>query len=210
MATHNRLASATPVAFSAPAVSAFESSAPFAPQADNKISLLSAEAPLVEPQVSLRDYFPETWLFELGPVEGSAGLRRNLTAPHTITTWSGEAVCISSEVGLGVARPVPLLVNQDFFAELRLPYSVKRGETFPLNVTVFNYVDVALPMTVTVKNQADDLEVSQTIHSLCLNAKDNDVISIPTTALKLGELNVTVEARISNSVADGTDRKSVV
>jgi len=103
-----------------------------------------------------------------------------------------------------VARPVPLLVIQDFFAELRLPYSVKRGETFPLNVTVFNYVDVALPMTVTVKNQAEDLDVSQTSHSLCLNAKDNDVISIPTTALKLGELNVTVEARISNSVADAT------
>ena len=96
------------------------------------------------------------------------------------------------------------LCTQDFFAELRLPYSVKRGETFPLNVTVFNYVDVskrgglslvddtncgyiqvALPMTVTVKNQADDLEVSQTSHSLCLNAKDNDVISIPTTALKV-------------------------
>ena len=130
------------------------------------------------------------------------------------------------QVGLGVAKPVPLLVSQvreggwkerrkkqpwmtqfytqDFFAELRLPYSVKRGETFPLNVTVFNYVDVskrgrlsladdpncgyiqvALPMTVTVKNQAEDLEVSQTSHSLCLNAKDNDVISIPTTALKV-------------------------
>ena len=27
-----------------------------------------------------------------------SSLPRNLTAPHTITTWSGEAVCISSEV----------------------------------------------------------------------------------------------------------------
>ena len=32
---------------------------------------------------------------------------------------------------------------QDFFAELRLPYSVKRGERFPLNVTIFNYIDVS-------------------------------------------------------------------
>ena len=56
------------------ASSAFESAAaPPAPPA-----LLSAEAPLVEPQISLRDYFPETWLFELGPVEGSSGLRRYL------------------------------------------------------------------------------------------------------------------------------------
>ena len=25
----------------------------------------------------------------------------------------------------------------------RLPYSVKRGESFPLNVSVFNYIDVS-------------------------------------------------------------------
>ena len=85
-------------------------------------------------------------------------LDRNLTAPDTITTWNAEAVCVSSEVGknpaevsddpgvqvgLGVAKPAALLVSQDFFAELRLPYSVKRGERFPLNVTVFNYIDVS-------------------------------------------------------------------
>jgi hypothetical protein len=33
------------------------------------------------------------------------------------------------------------LVTQDFFADLLLPYSVKRGEAFPLNVSVFNSVD---------------------------------------------------------------------
>ena len=32
---------------------------------------------------------------------------------------------------------------QEFFADLRLPYSVKRGEAFPLNVTLFNYLDVS-------------------------------------------------------------------
>lgn len=47
------------------------------------------------------------------------------------------------QAGLGVAKPAGLLVSQDFFAELRLPYSVKRGESFPLNVTIFNYIDVS-------------------------------------------------------------------
>ena len=72
---------AAPPRLSAAPIVAFESSAAAPQQAANKISLLSAskpEAPLVEPHVSLRDYFPETWLFELGPVEGSAGLRRYL------------------------------------------------------------------------------------------------------------------------------------
>ena len=47
------------------------------------------------------------------------------------------------QVGVGVAKPAGLLVSQDFFADLRLPYSVKRGERFPLNVTIFNYIDVS-------------------------------------------------------------------
>ena len=163
-------------------------------------------------------------------------LNRNLTAPDTITTWNAEAVCVSSEVekkpaevsddpgvqvGLGVAKPAALLVSQDFFAELRLPYSVKRGERFPLNVTVFNYIDVSrldkdgkpkihvknitfllqaeLPIEVTILNTAGDLDLSQRVHQLCIGANDNEVISVDTEALKLGDVNVTVEATIKNN-----------
>ena len=54
----------------------------------------------------------------------------------------GEAFCLHPEAGLGVAAPDTLLVSQDFFAELSLPYSVKRGEVFPLNITLFNYIEV--------------------------------------------------------------------
>ena len=61
--------------------------------------------------------------------------------------WKKDPAEVSDDpgvqVGLGVAKPAALLVSQDFFAELRLPYSVKRGERFPLNVTVFNYIDVS-------------------------------------------------------------------
>ena len=60
--------------------------------------------------------------------------------------WMNEdctLTAVLTQDGLGVAKPTNLLVTQDFFAELRLPYSVKRGETFPLNVTLFNYLDVS-------------------------------------------------------------------
>ena len=139
-----------------------------------------------------------------------------------------------------MAKPAALLVSQDFFAELRLPYSVKRGERFPLNVTIFNYIDVSwietetaqsnnhvftsiqyhfceqnrnglfieriitfclqaqLPIEVTIQNQAGDLNVSTSVHQLCIGANDNEVISVDTEALKLGEVNVTVEATIKN------------
>ena len=62
----------------------------------------------------------------------------------TLTRYWAVVSVLLLQVGLGVAQPAALLVSQDFFAELRLPYSVKRGERFPLNVTIFNYIDVSL------------------------------------------------------------------
>ena len=121
-------------------------------------------------------------------------------APHTITTWIGEAICMNTEFGLGVSKPSSLLVNQDFFAEIRLPYSVKRGETFPLNVTVFNYIDVELPIRVKLITSEEEVQSDKSEFDICIGPKDNKVITMKTTGLKLGELNVTVEARITNGI----------
>jgi len=130
---------------------------------------------------------------------------REYSAPHTITTWVGEAICMNSQVGLGVSKPSSLLVSQDFFAEIRLPYSVKRGETFPLNVTVFNYVDVELPMTVKLITSEEEVQSEKSEFEICLGPKDNTVLTLKTQALKLGELNITVEARITNGITNCKD-----
>ena len=112
---------------------------------------------------------------------------------------------MNSQVGLGVSKPSTLLVSQDFFAEIRLPYSVKRGETFPLNVTVFNYVDVELPMTVKLITSEEEVQSEKSEFEICLGPKDNTVLTLKTQALKLGELNITVEARITNGITNCKD-----
>jgi len=112
---------------------------------------------------------------------------------------------MNSQVGLGVSKPSSLLVSQDFFAEIRLPYSVKRGETFPLNVTVFNYVDVELPMTVKLITSEEEVQSEKSEFEICLGPKDNTVLTLKTQALKLGELNITVEARITNGITNCKD-----
>ena len=63
-----------------------------------------------------------------------------------------------------------------------------------------------LPIEVTIQNAAGDLNVSNSVHQLCIGANDNKVISVDTEALKLGEVNVTVEATIKNR--DGCNRVS--
>lgn len=88
----------------------------------------------------IRQYFPETWLWEelTTGSDGKASLRVNV--PDTITTWMLRAVAISEKRGLGMAED-ELRAFQPFFLKIDMPYSVIRGEEFPVKVAIYNYLD---------------------------------------------------------------------
>jgi len=94
--------------------------------------------------------------------------------PHTITTWVAEAVCSDLENGLTASKKSSFLVSQDFFADIILPYSVKRGEILPLNVSVFNTVNQKLPMKVTVLD-SEQYKVDGASKTVCLNERDSKI-----------------------------------
>ena len=125
---------------------------------------------------------------------------RSVAVPHSLTTWLGEAFCLNSYSGLGVSEPASLLVSQDFFSELRLPFSVKRGEIFPLNISVFNYLSTQLPITVSLGVNTEELQAERSQVEVCVPARSNEVVSIEVSALALGDLNMTVETKITNGV----------
>jgi len=152
------------------------------------------------PAVQLRTFFPENWLFDIQEPNKSGSIRRRLTAPHSLTTWVGEAFCLSSAEGLGVAEPSNLLVSQDFFSELRLPFSVKRGESFPLNISVFNYLPTELPLTVSLTASAEEIHTEASQLEVCVSGGSSEVVSFDATALSLGDLNVTVQTQVTNGV----------
>ena len=60
----------------------------------------------------VRSHFPETWLFQLNPVDNNGKLVVKLKAPDTLTSWTGEAVCMSSKAGIGLAKPASILVKK--------------------------------------------------------------------------------------------------
>ena len=66
----------------------------------------------------------------------------NLTVrvPDTITSWVASAYALSERDGLGIAHQTELTAIQAFFVTLKLPYSVMRGETLQMLVSVFNYI----------------------------------------------------------------------
>jgi CD109 antigen len=97
----------------------------------------------------VRQFFPETWVWMPELLTDDAGLASlDLTAPDSITTWRLHAVS-SGPDGIGISES-SLTVFQDFFVDPDLPYSVTRGETFPVQVQVYNYLDTEQDVKLTL------------------------------------------------------------
>ncbi|KAL0163203.1 hypothetical protein M9458_042599, partial [Cirrhinus mrigala] len=113
--------------------------------------------------VTIRTYFPETWIWQLAQVGDSGSTQVPLKVPDTITTWETEAFCLSSK-GLGLAPPALLTAFQPFFLELSLPYSI-------LKATVFNYLSKCIMVRVTPTPSSNfTLRSLSDVYSSCLCA----------------------------------------
>ena len=111
-------------------------------------------------------------------ITGRASL--DTIVPDTITTWTAEAVALSSDKGLGVSPEASLIVKKALFASLELPYSLNWGETLKITPLVFNLQrsisNANISITVTMDEELSLLEpeppsllsVSITINEYCL------------------------------------------
>ncbi|XP_071802059.1 complement C3-like isoform X1 [Asterias amurensis] len=109
-----------------------------------------------EQDAMIRSDFPESWMFfNLETGEDGSKLR-SVTLRDSVTTWVVEAVGVSNQYLMCVAEPAKLRVRPLFFLDLALPYSVKRLEQIEIIVTVFNYAEEELPVSVRLKG-ADGL-----------------------------------------------------
>ncbi|XP_075758464.1 alpha-2-macroglobulin-like isoform X1 [Pelodiscus sinensis] len=167
------------------------------------------------PVETIRKYFPETWIWDLVPVnsEGSADLA--LTIPDTITEWKANTFCTSSDTGFGLSPTVSLRAFQPFFLELTLPYSVVRGEAFTLKATVFNYlgrcIRVSISLAPSADFQATPVENEEESYCLCVNGRKT--ASWAVTPKSLGNVNFSVSAealrtnlRCGNEVVEELDK----
>ncbi|KAF7699977.1 hypothetical protein HF521_002935 [Silurus meridionalis] len=153
-----------------------------------------------EPIITVRKFFPETWIWQLVEVGDSGSIQLPVTVPDTITTWETEAFCVSS-VGLGLAPPVQLTVFQPFFLELSLPYSIIRGEVFELRATVFSYLSKCIMVKVTPATSSEYTlkPSSDDEYSSCLCANGRKTFKWTLIPAVLGVLNVTVSAEADHS-----------
>ncbi|MBI4334002.1 MAG: alpha-2-macroglobulin [Chloroflexi bacterium] len=124
---------------------------PLAPGAEKQAAAAATPAPgqLAEVQ-RVRQFFPETWLWQdiTTDANGLASLKVN--APDSITIWKLYAVALSREKGLGISES-DLKTFQPFFISIDLPYSAIRGETFPVKVAIYNYLNQAQEVFVEIE-----------------------------------------------------------
>ena len=156
----------------------------------------------------VRQYFPETWLWTPDLLTASDGTATiDLTAPDSITTWRLSAVATSDD-GLGMTES-SVRVFQEFFGEPDLPYSVTRGEQFPVRIQVYNYLDEAQVVQVDLAegDWFDLLDLSaQQVH---VNANSVSSVSFTIEPTELGRHPLEVTLR-SPDRADAVRKEVLV
>ncbi|XP_042303671.1 ovostatin-like [Sceloporus undulatus] len=103
----------------------------------------------------VRKYFPETWIWDLFPINSTGQAELSYIVPDTITEWKADAFCVEQEVGFGISAPATLIAFVPFFVDLTMPYSIVRGEDFLLRANVFNYLDRCIQVLVSLAESPD-------------------------------------------------------
>uniref|UniRef100_A0A4W6DV11 Complement component c3a, duplicate 5 n=1 Tax=Lates calcarifer TaxID=8187 RepID=A0A4W6DV11_LATCA len=101
-------------------------------------------------EITSRTKFPESWLWSditlpacprQTPNCDSTSLVKNVPLQDSITTWQFTGISLSRTHGICVADPLEVIVRKDFFIDIRLPYSVVRGEQVEIKAVLHNFRD---------------------------------------------------------------------
>ncbi len=163
--------------------------------------------------VRVRQYFPETWVWEpllITDDDGRASL--DLTAPDSITGWKLSAISSSSAgIGFGEAE---LTAFQEFFVEPSLPYDVTRGEEFPVKVDIFNYLDEAQEVSLEFGGDGENADdwyelLGENAATVEVPAGSATSVSFPIRPTRVGMHRVEVTA-IGSRMSDAVSRTIIV
>ncbi|XP_061457145.1 C3 and PZP-like alpha-2-macroglobulin domain-containing protein 8 isoform X3 [Rhineura floridana] len=147
-----------------------------------------------------RTFFPETWLWQclnVSNVSGEAQL--HVEVPGSITTWLTEAIGVSEERGLGLAKQAELRAFKPFFGEFALPYRVIRGEQTKIPLTIHNYLPVCLEVHVKISvlkgiNFVGHPGKHHLARKKCVAPGEAKPMSIVLAFTELGQTNITAKA----------------
>ncbi len=177
------------------------------PQAAPSAPANSGNEGLVEVE-RVRQYFPETWLWQQLETGSNGRATLDVTVPDSITTWMLRAVAVSQDEGLGIAE-AQLRAFQPFFLTLDLPYSAIRGEEFPVSVAIYNYLDVEQEIRVEM-DEGDWFDLlDDAVQTVRVGPNELGAAQFVIRPTKLGVNSVEVKAQ-SRQAADAMSKTIIV
>ncbi|XP_008945042.1 PREDICTED: ovostatin-like, partial [Merops nubicus] len=154
---------------------------------------------------TIREFFPETWIWDIVLINSSGKASVSYTVPDTITQWKASAFCVEEVAGFGISVPTTLTAFQPFFVDLTLPYSIIRGEDFLLRANVFSYLDHCIKINVLLSDSPDyQAKLISTEDDGCVCAKERQtyVWNIFPTETGNVEFSITAETKDDESCGD--------
>lgn len=170
-----------------------------------------------EEDITSRSQFPESWLWVIEDLKqpdknGITTKNMNIFLKDSITTWEILGVSLSKEKGICVADPFEVTVMQDFFIDLRLPYSVVRNEQVEIRAILYNYRpgdDLKVRVELLYNPAFCSLASSKKRHQQILTVPKASSVAVPfvIVPLKVGLQEVEVKAAVFNYyIADGVKK----
>jgi CD109 antigen len=156
----------------------------------------------------VRQFFPETWLWEEITVDADGKISVPITVPDTITTWMLHAVAVSKEAGLGMAED-QLVAFQPFFLKVDLPYSAIRGEEFPVKVAIYNYLEQPQEVLVQIEEQGWFELLDEPAKTVTIAANEIGSVEFMIKPVGLGVNELKLTAR-SSQAADAVKKTLLV
>ncbi|EDV31359.2 Thioester-containing protein 2, isoform I [Drosophila ananassae] len=133
------------------------------------------ENPVPAETVTIRKNFAEIWIWQsIDDRVDDSGFTLTKKIPDTITSWVITGFSLNPTSGIALTKnPSMIRVFQPFFVSTNLPYSVKRGEVISVPVVVFNYLDKALDVDVTMDNSDGEYEFTEATNDVLEKASDD-------------------------------------
>ncbi|KAL3229477.1 hypothetical protein MRX96_023570 [Rhipicephalus microplus] len=162
------------------------------------------EAHDLPPDSVIRNDFRETWIFDERVIglDGVADIATSL--PHSITTWSVQAVSVAPSGGVCIPQPREVRAFQLFFLQVVLPYSVVRKEQIEVLATVYNYVNETIRCNVYVYGLegvctgTQEGERSER-RAVSVSASSASSLTFPVVPLREGLFTIKVHAHCNQS-----------
>ncbi|KAM6471227.1 venom factor-like isoform 2-T2 [Liasis olivaceus] len=169
-------------------------------------------------EVASRSQFAESWLWmeETLPLEADFNGFSSKTLPlyleDSITTWEVLAISLSKTKGICIADPYEIMVKQDFFIDLRLPYSIVRNEQVAIRAVVYNYAkwtfNVRVDLVYNEKLCSSSTRTDRLRQHITVQAGTSHDVTYVIVPLEVGDVEIEVKAFVKGiPLADGVRKK---